>query len=568
MCGIVGAFGGFARERFEKAVEKLKHRGPEYQGIFQEENLFLGHARLSIIDPKPEANQPFETAQYVLVFNGEIYNFRELIKKYDLICQTTSDSEVIIKLYEKIGIECLDEFNGMFAFALYDKKEQTITLARDRFGKKPLYYYCENQSFIFASEMKSILVLLDAKPDINMQAVSEYFAYLSPLPPNTFFEGIYKLESAHYMVYDLRAKTLDIQNYYDLLGRIQPLEIAEDKALERIEELLFQSLELRLVSDVEVASLLSGGIDSTFISALYARQSNQKISTFSIGYAEHKQYDELEFARMAAKAIGSNHHEFILTKDQFIETIDDVITQLDEPLGDSACIPVYLLSKSVHDAGFKVVLSGEGSDEIFLGYDRYRQIVEQNEVSKYGGFIEPYTKESLPKLLKHPRPMQRFEKIHENLGSSFRTLSTIDISHWIAEVLMSKVDRMSMAWSLESRAPFLDYRLVEYLLSLSDDVKKGETTKSLLKKIAKKYIPLEIVERQKKGFSSPYFEWYFGVKGSDILPMFERVNSKTDLFSMDYLKLLYNEGEQNRSRQQLWSMIIFSLWFENYYEKM
>ncbi len=588
MCGILGACGNFDKERFQKALEKLRHRGPDHSGIYEGENLLLGHTRLSIIDPHPEAHQPFITDDFALVFNGEIYNYRELIKRFDLKCTTKSDTEVIIRLYEKIGIDCLDAFNGMFAFALYDKKNRELLLARDRFGKKPLYFYAPNlsglgkyskedksslrseplchnfqvHSFLFSSEIKAILSLLDAKPPLNLQALHEYLAYLAPLPPNTFFEGIHKLESGHFAVYDLDSKRFMIRRYYDLIEASNAVK--EEKS---IEELLLESINLRLVADVEVASLLSGGIDSTLLSALYAKISDKKITTFSIGYEEHKRYDELEFARLAAKSIGSNHHETVLKKSEFLDAIPQVIAHLDEPLGDSACIPVYFLSKAVHDAGYKVVLSGEGSDEIFLGYDRYFEILKAGMEKEYGGFIEVFDPSELAKLLRRPASVQRFESLKARSNDS-KLLSAIDLSQWIPEVLMTKVDRMSMAWSLESRAPFLDHRLVEHLLALPDAIKIGSTTKSLLKNIAAKYIPREIVERQKKGFSSPYFEWYFGSQKAQILPLFARVNKKLALFNEDYLKLLYNQGEKNQNRQQLWSLIVFCLWFENYYEKV
>jgi len=559
MCGILGAFGNIQKDRFQKALDKLIHRGPDSNGIYEEENLFLGHTRLSIIDPAPEANQPFITEDFVLVFNGEIYNFQELIKKYDLLCTTKSDTEVIIRLYEKIGIGCLNQFNGMFAFALLDKKNGKIVLARDRFGKKPLYY-SNSAKFIFSSEIKSILSLFDTKPQLNLRALCEYLAYLSPLPPNTFFEGIKKLPSGHFAIFDIVTETLQIEKYYDLVEESK--KITEQK---NIEELIFDSLKLRLVSDVEVASLLSGGIDSTLISALYTKLSNKKISTFSIGYEDHKKYDELKYAKIAAKCIDSNHFEYILKKSEFIESIPQVISQLDEPLGDSACIPVYFLSRLVHQNGFKTVLSGEGADEIFLGYDRYFEILANKREKEYGGFIEPFNQEELNNLLKNPIKLPRFEEIKSKTDGA-NTLSIIDLTHWIPEVLMTKVDRMSMAWSLESRAPFLDYHLVEYLLSLQDSDKMGITTKHLLKKIAQKYIPAEIIHRQKKGFSSPYFEWYFDTYGDEILDLFQRVNKKLNLFNEDYLKLLYNDATKNK--QKLWSLIIFCLWFENYYEEL
>ncbi len=560
MCGILGAVGNFEKDRFQRALKRVSHRGPDHCGIYAENGVHFGHTRLAIIDLLDEANQPFIKDQYVLIFNGEIYNFHELTKKYNLECYTKSDSEVIISLYEKIGLRFLEELEGLFAFGLYDSEEQKIVLARDRFGKKPLFFYHHDNEFIFASEMKSLLALLDFKPALNIQALQEYLAYLAPLVPNTFFEGIKKLESSHYMIYDLNSNLLKIDKYYDLIDSYSKIE--KPKC---IEELIFSSVQSRLLSDVKIASLLSGGVDSTLISALYSKIANKKISTFSIGYEEHKKYDELEFAKIASKFIGSNSHEYRLKRDEFLESIDLVISIFDEPLGDSASIPLFFLSKAVHQEGFKVALSGEGSDEIFLGYDRYLSIIENKRVGEYGGFIEAFSPSELSRLMPNAKDIRRFEQIHERIGGDSKVLSTIDLSHWIPEVLMSKVDRMSMASSVEVRSPFLDRNLVENVLSIKESEKLKGGTKALLKEIAIKFIPKEIVYRKKKGFSSPYFEWYYSEYGDEILELFFRVNKRVGLFNQDYLKILYNHRDENR--QKLWSLIIFCRWFESYYDR-
>lgn len=604
MCGILGAYGGFGADRFENALNKLSHRGPDFSGTYFDGSLSLGHARLSIIDLLPEANQPFLDGNFAIVFNGEIYNYRELSKKYSLELHTTSDTEVLLKLYEKIGVECLSELNGMFAFCVYDKKSQTLTLARDRFGKKPLYYFFDGSKFVFASEIKAILELLDKTPSINRHAFEEYLSYLSPMKSNTFYEGIQKLEAGCTAVFDIETKKLDVGRYYELSSYTQPLAISEKEALSKIEELIFDSLRLRLVSDVPVASFLSGGVDSTLISALYSSISQKKIDTFSIGYDEYKDYDELHYARMASNSMGSNHHEFTVNKKEFLDAFEEIVPFLDEPFNDPAIIPTFMLSREVNKSGYKVILSGEGSDEIFMGYDAYFDYLKLDKInhelsSGSKDFMDSYhaqnqnlsrNYESLRRIYERDLPIFRLigesfnplqkskllstnpQNIDTDIKAMYETvkdqgaaywMSYIDIRHWIGEVLMSKMDRMSMAHSLESRAPFLDYRLVEFAMSLPPDIRVGNTTKALLKKIAEKHIPKEIVYRQKKGFSSPYFEWYYEAYGDKILEEFMLVNKELGWFNDEFLRFLFEQGKMGKFKQHTWGLILFCRWFIN-----
>lgn len=602
MCGILGAYGGFGADRFDNALNMLSHRGPDFSGIYLDGSLALGHARLSIIDLLPDANQPFLDGELAVVFNGEIYNYRELSKKYSLSLRTTSDTEVLLKLYEKMGTDCLNEFNGMFAFCVYDKQTQTLTLARDRFGKKPLYYFYDGLRFIFASEMKAILELLGDVPSVNKYAFEEYLSYLSPMKDNTFYEGIQKLEPGCMLTFDIKTKALKTARYYELSQRTQPLAISQTEALAKIEELIIDSLKLRLVSDVPVASFLSGGVDSTLISALYSSISRQKIDTFSIGYDEYKDYDELHYARAASKAMGSNHHEFTVNKKEFLGAFEEIVPFLDEPLNDPAIIPTFMLSREVNKSGYKVILSGEGSDEIFMGYDAYFDYMKldgiNSELSATSkDFMGSYHAQN-PNLSRNYENLRRiYERdlpIFRLIGESFNPLqksklligkpciidtnikavyetvkdngsaywmSYMDIKHWIGEVLMSKMDRMSMAHSLESRAPFLDYRLVEFVMSLPSDIRLGDTTKTLLKKIAEKHIPSEIVYRQKKGFSSPYFEWYYEVYGDKILEDFMLVNKHLGWFDEEFLRFLFEQGKIGKFKQHTWGLIVFCRWF-------
>ncbi|QOG12155.1 asparagine synthase (glutamine-hydrolyzing) [Arcobacter sp. FWKO B] len=583
MCGIVGA--NFISNNFDKAVNLLKHRGPDNQKSYEFDGNLFGHTRLSIIDLDDEANQPMIFDDIIITFNGEIYNYKELTLNENLLCKTKSDTEVLIRLYQKYGIKFLDKLNGMFSFCIYDKKLQQFFCARDRFGKKPFYYYFQNGKFIYASEIKSILNLLGFTPKVNLSALDEYLSFLAPLNNNTFYTGINKLPSGYSLT--LKGNHINIDKYYDI-NNIETKYFDEKSILEDVENILLKSVNNRLVGDVEVATLLSGGIDSSLVSALYAKQSKKTINTFCIGYDEHIHYSELLYAKIVAKHIKSNHHELIISKKDFIDTIDKMLNHTDEPFGDSASVPTYLLSEYIHKHGITVALSGEGSDESFLGYDNYFKMLNyyNNTQSKQEDFNltkeweynnraflnehiyrscgETFTTNQKRLLLSNHSERDLLNK-YQSTYSPVKWLTYIDFKIWIAEVLMTKIDRMSMAHSLELRAPFLDYRLVEYMLGVDDKVKLGNTNKYLLKQIATKYLPNEIVHRQKKGFSSPFIEWLYDEYHSEILTKIERVNKELNLFNMDFVKFLYNEAKEKRFKQHVWNLYIFARWYEKVY---
>lgn len=597
MCGIVGINKNIDDSLFNKALQTISHRGPDNQSLLHIDDCTLGHTRLSIIDLDSEANQPMLYDGIAIVFNGEIYNYQELKKEYKLECKTKSDTEVLIRLYQKFGINFLDKLNGMFAFCIYDTNTKKLFLARDRFGKKPLYYYHTNNTFIFASEIKAILAILPTTPPLNKQALYEYLSFMTPLVPNTFYDGIYKLPAGHFMLVE---NNITISKYYDI-DEFEYKIFDEKQALTDIEALLIQSTQLRLVGDVEVATLLSGGIDSSFTSSMYARLSNKKINTFSIGYDEYLHYSELDYAKIVAKHIDSNHHEIIMTKQSFIDTIDKMLSHTDEPMADSASIPTYLLSQYIHNQGIKVALSGEGSDESFLGYDLYFKLFKfykiQDEVSQDNkSFLNSYHQNNfnLSKDWEYFNRTYNNTNIYQTMGETFtqiqqtklfksyntldhtkdyilknydctKWVSYIDFKIWIAEVLMNKIDRMSMAHSLELRAPFLDHNLVEYLMQVAPNIKMGDTNKYLLKKIAINYLPEQIVYRQKKGFSSPFIEWLYDEYKDSILEDILEVNKELDIFNEDFVKFLYNEAKHTRFKQHIWSLYLFAKWYKRTY---
>ena len=512
MCGIIGT--NFISSRFEKSLNLLNQRGPDFQKFVTINENQFGHTRLAIIDLNEEANQPMIFDDIVLVFNGEIYNYKELIHVEQLECKTSSDSEVLIRLYQKYGFDFLNKLNGMFSFCIYDIKKELFFCARDRYGKKPFFYYFKDNKFIFSSSIKSILNLLETKPNLNKIALSKYLQYFVPFGEDTFYQNIFKLEAANYMVYETNNPTeLRIKKYYKI-NTYKAIR-NEEKALSDIEELLFKSVEYRLNSDVEVASLLSGGIDSSLISALYTKISGKKINTFSIGYEEYKNYCELDYAQITANHINSNHHPVMINQKEYINHFHETLDMLEEPHGDSAGIPLNILTKKIHQSGIKTVLSGEGSDEIFLGYENYSKFLKYYEFEKsitneqhdflddIIGALQNNTKESeyLRRIVKKQNLYNSFGEIYTDIQKKrlfkkvpqFKSetskqdpvdwMSYIDLKIWLGESLLSKVDRISMGNSLEVRTPFLDFNLVNYMFSVDSKLKVGDTNKYLLKKI-------------------------------------------------------------------------------------
>lgn len=525
MCGILGTNYNFDCD-FKKVTTLMENRGPDNCSIKQIESNFFGHTRLSIIDLKDEANQPMVFDDLLIVFNGEIYNYDELIISEQLSCKTTSDTEVLIRLYQKYNIDFLHLLNGAFSFCIYDIKKDKYFMARDRYGKKPFYYYHKDNKLIFSSMIKPIIKLLGFTPKLNKVALSQYLQYFTPLAPNTFYQDIFKLDKASYAIYE--NNRLTIKKYY----KIKTYKTIKDEnsALETIEELLVDSVKQRLKSDVEVGTLLSGGIDSSLISTIYSQNSNHKINTFSVGYKTHKKYSELPYASMVAKNINSNHFSLEIEQKDFINSLEEVFEALEEPHADPASIPLFHLTKQIKKQGIKTVLSGEGSDELFLGYDNYRKFLKYYEFKKslnkeqnsfldeiVSSFGDNKEAQYLKRVIKKENiynsfgeiftPSQRkklLQKVATFKSESVKKdpvdwMSYIDMKIWLGEALLSKVDKISMVNSVETRNPFLDFRLVDTVFSINSDLKVGDTNKYLLKKVALKYIPKEIINRTKKG---------------------------------------------------------------------
>ena len=544
------------------ALDLMLHRGVDYQGIKSNSKATFGFNRLAIenIDIN---NQPLLKNDILVVFNGEIYNYKSLIYKYNLNAKT--EVEVIFKLWKKFGIEFVKELDGMFAIAIYDKK---LYLFRDEFGKKPLYF---TKSGIFSSEIKAVLPFVEK--DINFNALAEYLAYNSSLAPNTIYKGIYKLPAGCY--YDG-----EIKRWYDF-KRAENEKWRVENAKEKLEKLLIKSIEKRLQGEVEIGSLLSGGVDSSLIASIVGKK--RKIKTFSIGYDGFENYDERKYAKLAAKYINSEHFEINYSKKDFFCHFDKVLEDMDEPIADSSFFPANFLASKIP---LKVVLSGEGSDELFLGYRRYEEFlgffnaflpnkkwlkkylerhpedIKEWEVFRrffadeevFRGINETFFQRQINKVLKVKAKEVDFKRFLKGWGSFDFTY--FDLKVWIGEVLLMKLDKMFMANTIEARSPFLDRDLVEFVFSLPESVRGGK--KFLIKEVAKKYLPLEIINRRKKGFAYPFLEW---LKEENEFKLIVDVNRKSKIFNEEYLKEIIKTGHK-RYKQHLWTLYLFSRWYE------
>jgi asparagine synthase (glutamine-hydrolysing) len=595
MCAIFGIVGEYDGALARRSVSLLSHRGPDYCGIVEKEGLFIAHNRLSIVDLSETASQPMSREGVILSFNGEIYNFQILKKELNISFQTNSDTEVVLAAYLKWGVGFVDHLEGMFAIALYDKGK--LYLFRDRLGKKPLYYMYTDKQLVFASEIKGIIPHLKHK-EMNKDALHGYLSFLAPTPPHTFYKGIEKLESGHFARYE--KGRLEIKPYYDLLPSAITIR-SEEEALLTIESALKESIRKRLMGDVEVASLLSGGVDSSLIAAM-AAQMGTRLKTFSLGYEGYKQYDERRYAKEAAAHIGVENIDVQLSKKEFFENLDAVITALDEPINDPAAVPLYMLFKRIKEEGIKVVLSGEGADELFLGYRQYFEYLDiekagelqhKNWLKKYfrSNFSmnrewewykrifndellfrssgEKFTDMQKNILMRQNvkdgfsmQYLQKYRDRYEKLGSKDESqwYTYVDLKQFQAEHFLAKLDRVSMAHGIEGRTPFLDHKLVEKVFSIEPSLRysSGES-KALLKKVAAPYLPQSLINRKKKGFSSPYLEWLLE-EGE--LECITRVNEQTGLFYPEVLDDYISRGRQGHYKQHLWGLYLFSRWYE------
>lgn len=621
MCVIAGFVGRGNHNDLKKMIASIKHRGPDDESIFVNDNVGFAHARLSILDLTPAGRQPMfnKGKNIAIVFNGEIYNFQELKKPlidkgYQF--QSKTDTEVIINLYEELGEKCFEKLNGMFAFAIYDFRKNKLILARDRMGKKPLYWSIFDNTFIFGSELKALLAHHLFSKEIDLESVNKYFSYEYVLTPHTIFKNVHKLEPATYLVYqDGKIKKEKFwrpdftTHYIDLNDALSGL----DKKIE-------ESVKIRLISDVPLGIFLSGGLDSSTISYYAQKNSKEKIKTFSIGFKE-KSFDESIYARQISDFLGTEHYHHTFTPKDALNLIPKISEIIDEPLADDSIIPTFLLSNFTRQR-VTVALGGDGGDELFAGYqtfqaqklaDIYKRIplsIRKNMIEKIISrlpvsdkyfsidfklkkFIEGFYGE---KKYTHQRWLGNFSKQEksqlfnketwhkleaknefDDIDSYIEEINTLDFNNqmlylymrtYMMDRVLTKVDRASMFASLEVRAPFLDFNVVDFVNSLPYEYKiKGLTTKYILKKLMQDKLPKNIVFRSKQGFGLPIGFWL----RNDLKDFCNEILSRDNinisgLFHFDYIEKLKQEHFSGKkdNRKKLWSLLIFQLWHEKW----
>jgi asparagine synthase (glutamine-hydrolysing) len=630
MCGIVGIFNFQKKSRVNEPLlvkmrDEMIHRGPDDCGLWISDDGFtgLGHRRLSIIDLSYSAVQPMcnEDKTIRVVFNGEIYNHAEikieLVKKGHRFKTDHSDTEVIVHGFEEWGIDCLHKFRGMFAIGIWDDSKKELWLIRDRIGIKPLYYTINNGSFIFASEIKSLLTDRNIKREVNEEAFYHYLSFLTTPSPQTMFENIKKLSAGHYLKIDSRGN-IKINCYWDVFDFTSPLfDVSESHIAERLIDELRVSVKYRAISDVPVGIFLSGGIDSSVNAVLFSEGRLDNANTFTIGYeGENPSYlNEFAYARKMAKIIGANHHEKILGVDEFIDFLSKLVFHQDEPIADPVCFPIFQVSRLAKENGVTVCQVGEGSDELFIGYPRWltalrlyklNSLPVPNFIKKAGlsflklsGRRDSYSYEWLRRAVEHlpifwggaeaffepEKKLLISEKLRKNFKnfSSFEVIkpifnsfnekswsktplcwmSYLDLKFRLPELLLMRVDKMSMAVSLEARVPFLDHKFVEFAMSIPEEIKSvGHGLKHILKKSVKGLIPDEIIYRSKQGFGVPIYEWFFERLGVFAREKVVSFADRTDFFDKKYLKVLF----KSNNAQKIWYVLNFALWYEAWIE--
>lgn len=622
MCGITGilAFNEKGRTSLpllEKATKSLAHRGPDHQGIYKHQSVGLGHRRLSVIDTSANAHQPFEIldGRYTMVFNGEIFNYKAL--KQDLVSKgiqfrSDSDTEVLAHLYALEGKNCLERLNGFFAFAIYDTAEQSLFIARDRLGIKPLLYFQDDTKFLFGSELNALLAY-DIDRSIDREALNYYLQLNYTPAPLTMVKGIRKLESGHCL--EIKDGQVSEHQYYKLPSTTSPFDLNYGQAKEKLHELLAQSVTRRMISDVPLGCFLSGGIDSSVVTAV-ASQQTHSLKTFSIGFEGNKFFDETQYAELVAQKFQTDHTTFRLSNEEIGSHLQDIVSHIDEPFADSSAIPVYLLCKKTREH-VTVALSGDGADEIFSGYNKHaawwkiendqkfkalmrlaqplahmlpksrsgslsnrmRQVVRFAKAMKMAPaqrywFLASFANQAqASRLMKQPVAdfsqqeswMQSMNEYHD-----LNDLLRLDTQFVLPNDMLKKVDLMSMANSLEVRVPFLDHELVQFVFSLPEDMKINRSMrKRILQDAYREVLPPELYNRPKKGFEMPLLDWLKTtlrseldehlfdkdkIEAQGVFHWSEIQGLKTQLFSTN----------PEDSHARVWALYVFQKWQARY----
>jgi len=632
MCGITGVFsfnevGRINQMYVVNATRALSKRGPDFEDFFQDYFVGLGHRRLSIIDTSARGNQPMEdeTGRYIIVFNGEIYNYRELRKgllRKGHSFKSDSDTEVLLKLFVEKKEKCLDRLNGFFAFAIYDKEESSLFLARDRMGIKPLLYTMDEDRFIFGSEMKALLAY-GLRKELNYEALLTYLQ-LNYIPsPQTIIKNVFKCPPGHYLW--VKNGEMTTGQFYEIKRSDREFgeNLSYDHAKSKLVDLLDQSVQRRLIADVPIGAFLSGGIDSSCITALASRHVDQ-LNTFSIGYQDEPFFDETHYANEVADHFKTNHQVYSLTNYDLLSHMDDIVNYLDEPFADSSAIPVYILSQETRKTA-TVALSGDGADEIFSGYNKHYafnqslsgglnnsliatllpfwRLLPKSRSGRFGNLVrqlerfakglklsprERYwlwasfnSKEQATRFLSgHSRngvDVALYEKYRnnylENISDSpdLNDFLLADAKLVLPNDMLTKVDLMSMANSLEVRVPFLDHEVVDFAFGLPVDFKiDGKMRKKIVRDAFRDILPESLYHRPKQGFEVPMLKWFRKeFKGELDRTVFDQSFMEDQgIFSWNETKKLrqtLHSANPGDAHAKVWALYVFQKWWGNYF---
>lgn len=618
MCGIAGYIGGELSQAVGLAmVNQIKHRGPDHQEarVYQEQECVLAHARLSIIDLSAAANQPMEYEDLAIVFNGEVYNFNEIRKELEdkghQFC-LHSDTEVILHAYKEWGTACVSRFIGMFAFAILDKGKNELLLFRDRAGVKPLYYYQKGDTFIFASELKEMYVHPKFSKKLDLNAVALYFKFGYIPAPYAVFEGVRKLEPGHYLKYDIKHKSFVIHQYWNVMDYYEKpkLDISYVEAKDELKRILQSAFEYRMVADVPVGVFLSGGYDSVGVTAMLQKERTEKLKTFTIGFPVGN--NEAPIAKEISTYLGTDHTEYTCTYDDCKAILPELAFYYDEPFSDNSAVPTILVSKLARKK-VKVALSADAGDETFAGYNSYTSLVHAlmfmrpfkhiksnmmaDVVMNMNKMISPYSylrekveffgkmlcyddwnrvsvafegggslMESLySKILRIPYPQPMFLMDERKLGDAISVATAMDYVNYLTNNILVKVDRAAMSVSLEGREPLLDHRIIEFAAQLPTEFKLNNGIKKRIwRDIVHDYVPQDMMNRPKTGFTMPISDW---LKGDLRYLVEDNLNDTLDesIFHLGFIKKLKRDflmGKLGHEEKVVWRLIAFQLWWK------
>lgn len=624
MCGIVGIWdtkraNETIRLELDEAVRRLNHRGPDDRGVwFSDVGVAFGFARLSIIDLSPSGHQPMKSAdgRYVIVFNGEIYNYQEIRAKLEAtghVFSSRSDTEVILHAFDEWGSGAVTQFIGMYAFALWDSREQTLELVRDRVGVKPLYFEWHDGIFSFASELKALRAFGHWRPAINRQSLGEFLQYGFIADDRSIYEGVHKLRPGHRLRLTRGGQPV-IERYWSVLdARAVPLGISEQDIESELEALLISAAKYRMISDVPVGVYLSGGIDSSLVTAILAKHQELPIRTFTIGFREYS-HDESRYARQVAQYCGTKHTEYILEEPEALKIAKDWGSLFDEPFGDSSGIPTLLVSR-LACREVKVVLSADGGDELFSGYNVYTDVLNRLGILRRlpasmrsmsavmisiasaleipGGTSaeREHRLDRLKSMLRQPtignlfdldksywasqeidRLINGYESPNVSAdsfpGTDAEKISLWDFHYYLPEDILTKVDRTTMAVSIEGREPLLDHRVAEYAFRLPEHLRRGVLgPKHILKSILYRYVPRNLVDRRKRGFAVPLSEWLRnGLKELAMDYLSEQRIRDAGIFDWQMVSQLTRDfyAGNDRLKSPLWFLLAFEMWRESW----